>query len=127
MPYWHDGLKKRKRTGGRRWPFRKRKKADRGGQPAEAILADPKVVPIRARGGNAKQRLLSSNFANVLDPASKKSKKLEILRVVQNPANTDYSRRGIVTRGAIIETPAGRARVISRPGQDGVINAVLVG
>ncbi|MBS7609807.1 30S ribosomal protein S8e [Candidatus Bathyarchaeota archaeon] len=127
MPYWHDDLKKRKRSGGRRWPFRNRKKAEQGGYPAETILGNPKVRLQRARGGNLKQKLLSSNVANVLDPASKKVQRLEILRVVQNPANRDYSRRGIITRGAIIETPAGRARVTSRPGQDGVVNAVLIG
>jgi small subunit ribosomal protein S8e len=35
-------------------------------------------------------------------------------------------RQNIVTRGAVIETEAGRARVTSRPGQHGVINAVLI-
>jgi small subunit ribosomal protein S8e len=127
MPYWHDDLKKRKRSGGRRWPFRARKKSERGGYPAETTLGDHKVSLLRTRGGNLKQKLLSTNFANVYDPASKKVQRLEILRVVQNPANRDYSRRGILTRGAIIETSAGRARITSRPGQDGVVNAVLIG
>jgi small subunit ribosomal protein S8e len=35
-------------------------------------------------------------------------------------------RRNIVTKGAIIETDAGQARVVSRPGQDGQVNAVLL-
>ncbi|MEM3023047.1 MAG: 30S ribosomal protein S8e, partial [Candidatus Bathyarchaeia archaeon] len=46
--------------------------------------------------------------------------------VVKNPANVDYQRRGIVTKGAIISTPLGKAKVTSRPGQDGVLNAVLL-
>ena len=46
--------------------------------------------------------------------------------MVDNPANVNYVRRNIVTKGAVIETSAGRARVTSRPGQDGQINAVLV-
>ncbi|NLM29905.1 MAG: 30S ribosomal protein S8e, partial [Methanomicrobiales archaeon] len=29
-------------------------------------------------------------------------------------------------RGAIIRTDIGRARIVSRPGQDGVVNAVLL-
>ncbi|MEM3155906.1 MAG: 30S ribosomal protein S8e, partial [Nitrososphaerota archaeon] len=50
----------------------------------------------------------------------------EILGVRSNPANSDFERRGVLTRGAIIETKLGDARVTSRPGSDGVINAVLI-
>jgi small subunit ribosomal protein S8e len=35
-------------------------------------------------------------------------------------------RRNIITRGAVVETKLGRARITSRPGQHGVANAVLV-
>ncbi|MFB6184110.1 MAG: 30S ribosomal protein S8e, partial [Haloarculaceae archaeon] len=44
----------------------------------------------------------------------------------ENPSNPNYARRNIITKGAIIETSEGRARVTSRPGQDGQVNAVLV-
>jgi small subunit ribosomal protein S8e len=57
---------------------------------------------------------------------SGKTEKVEITRVVKNPANVDYDRRGVITRGAVIETSLGLARVTSRPGQHGVLNAVLV-
>ncbi len=60
------------------------------------------------------------------DQDSKKTQKLRIIRVTKNPANKDYERRGVITKGAMLETEIGIARVISRPGQDGVINAVLV-
>ncbi|HNJ81368.1 MAG TPA: 30S ribosomal protein S8e, partial [Methanoregulaceae archaeon] len=32
----------------------------------------------------------------------------------------------LLTKGAVIRTEMGRARIISRPGQDGVINAILL-
>jgi small subunit ribosomal protein S8e len=32
----------------------------------------------------------------------------------------------IITMGAVIETEIGNARVVSRPGQHGTINAVLI-
>jgi small subunit ribosomal protein S8e len=32
----------------------------------------------------------------------------------------------VLTKGAIIDTELGQARVISRPAQDGIINAVLM-
>ncbi|NIQ06207.1 MAG: 30S ribosomal protein S8e, partial [Candidatus Korarchaeota archaeon] len=64
-------------------------------------------------------------FACVTDPKSGKTEKVEIKSVIENPANADYDRRGVITKGAIIETSKGNARVTSRPGQHGVINAVL--
>ena len=60
------------------------------------------------------------------DPASKKVVKSKILEVTKNSANKDYERRGVISKGALLETNAGAARVISRPGQDGTVNAVLV-
>jgi len=69
--------------------------------------------------------LLAVKHANISD-ASGKTTKVEILRVVKNPANVDYDRRGVITKGTIIETALGTARVTSRPGQDGIVNAILV-
>ena len=71
-------------------------------------------------------RLLSASHANISDPSSGKTEKVEITRVIKNPANVDYDRRGVITRGTMIETPLGVARVTSRPGQDGVVNAILI-
>lgn len=73
-----------------------------------------------------KVRLASADTAVVTDKATGKSAKTKLLRVIRNPANVDYQRRGVITKGAIVETEIGQARVTSRPGQDGVINAVLV-
>jgi small subunit ribosomal protein S8e len=69
--------------------------------------------------------LFSVKHANISDPSGKTTK-AEILRVVKNPANVDYDRRGVITKGTIIETPSGTARVTSRPGQNGIVNAILV-
>lgn len=73
-----------------------------------------------------KLRALAVNVANVTDPATGKSQKTEIRAVVKNPANVDYQRRGVITKGAILDTPLGQAVVTSRPGQHGIVNAVLV-
>jgi small subunit ribosomal protein S8e len=43
-----------------------------------------------------------------------------------NPASMDYQRRKVITRGTIIKTEKGLAKVTSRPGQDGILNAVLI-
>lgn len=87
-------------------------------------LGEPETVSRRTRGGNIKTAIISTNKANVaIGPVVKK---LDIIRVISNPSNRDYDRRKVITKGALIETPEGIARVTSSPGQDGTVNAVLV-
>lgn len=126
MSVWHGDLHKRKPTGGKKKAYRKKRKFEEGSFPAETILGDTKRKTERCRGGSVKVKLLSDRYVCVTDVKSGKTQKVEILRVIKNPANVDYDRRGVITRGAIIETPLGLARVTSRPGQNGVINAVLI-
>jgi len=77
-------------------------------------------------GGNTKVRVLRAKYANVSDPKTGVTKKVSMETVEQNTANPNFVRRNLLTKGAIIKTEIGRARIVSRPGQDGVINAVLV-
>jgi small subunit ribosomal protein S8e len=127
MSVWHGSLRKRKLTGGRKRVYRVKRKYEQGSFPAETTLGEPKRRSTRGYGGNIKVKVLSDKFASVTDPKSGKTQKTEILRVVRNAANVDYDRRGVITKGAEIETSLGLARVTSRPGGDGVINAVLIG
>jgi small subunit ribosomal protein S8e len=103
-----------------------KRKFERGSFPTETTLGETKRKISRRRGGNIKIRLQTINYANVSNPSTGKTEKTEILRVVKNPANVDYNRRGVITKGTIIETPLGTARVTSRPGQDGLVNAILL-
>ncbi len=122
----HWDLHKKKKTGGRRRIWRKKRKYELGRFPAETLLGDRKLKVVRTKGGNIKLRLLRDKFVNLVIPDENRIEKTEILRVIENKANREYSRRGIITKGAVIETKYGRAVVTSRPGQDGVINAVLI-
>lgn len=126
MSVWHGDLQKKKPSGGRKRAYRRKRKFEQGSFPAETLLGEPKKKKARRRGGNVKIKILSVKHACVTDPKSGKTEKVEIVRVVKNPTNIDYDRRGVITKGAVIETSLGFARVTSRPGQDGVINAVLV-
>lgn len=126
MPQWHGDARKRKRSGGRSRAYRGKRAYEMGSDPAATILGSRKIVRQRSRGGGVKVRALSINEANVTDSNTGKTQKTEITRVVKNPANVDYQRRGVITKGSIVETPLGQARVTSRPGQSGVVNAVLV-
>ena len=121
-----EGLAGRKLTGGRKVASRGRRKFEIDRYPNEAVQGTTDIVTRRARGGNVKAAFKTAEFANVMDKDSKKATKSKILKVSRNPANRDYERRGVVSKGAIIETEAGSAVVTSRPGQDGVVNAVLV-
>jgi small subunit ribosomal protein S8e len=49
-----------------------------------------------------------------------------IENVEENTANPNFVRRNLLTKGAIIKTSVGRAKIVSRPGQHGVINAILL-
>jgi small subunit ribosomal protein S8e len=126
MPQWHGDLHKRKKSGGKKHIFRGKRAFEMGSDPAETIVGELRVTKKRGRGGNAKLRALSVNSVNVTDSATGKSQKTEIRSVVKNPANVDYQRRGVITKGAILDTPLGQALVTSRPGQHGVVNAVLL-
>jgi small subunit ribosomal protein S8e len=127
MSVWHGSQRKRKRTGGRKRVYRVKRNYEKGSFPAETTLGEPKRRNIRGYGGIIKTKVLNDKYASVTDPKSGKTEKTEILRVAKNRANVDYDRRGVITKGAEIETGLGLARVTSRPGSDGVINAVLIG
>ena len=118
------GRSLRKRTGGRLRPNRDRRKHELGGQPTEAQVGERKLKTVDVRGTGEKVRALRTDTANVATDEGVVAADLE--DVVENPADPNYARRNIVTRGAVVETSEGRARVTSRPGQDGQVNAVLL-
>ena len=119
-----QGRSTRKRTGGRRRPQHKKKKHELGREPTETTVGDVRVRTTDARGNTQKVRALSTNVASVATDGE--TVEAEIEDVVENEANPNYVRRNIVTKGAVIETSEGTARVTSRPGQTGNVNAVLV-
>jgi small subunit ribosomal protein S8e len=122
----HSSLRKRKLTGGKKRVYRTKKKYEAGGYPAETVLGEPRRKSTRGLGAISKVKVLADKFASVTDPATGTTQKTEIVRVVKNGANVDYNRRGVMTKGAEIETALGLAKVTSRPGSDGIINAVLI-
>ena len=126
MSVWHGNLHKKKPSGGRKGAYRIKRKFEEGRFPAETLLGETKKKTVKGRGNTTKIKILSDKHACVTNVKDGKTEKVEISRVVKNPTNVDYNRRGVITKGAVIETPLGLARVTSRPGQDGVINAVLI-
>lgn len=121
-----QGKSIRSPSGGRLRANRGKRKSELGRSSAETRLSSKRLRKIRTRGGNEKLRLDGGNKINVIDPKTNKAETLDIFNVVENKANPNYVRRNIITKGAIVETPKGRAKVTSRPGQSGVISGVLL-
>jgi small subunit ribosomal protein S8e len=119
-----ENLVKRKPTGGRSRPHRGRRAYEKDGYAIEPLVGPASHRPIHRRGGHVSSGVIFADFANVSDPSGKTTKS-KIVRIKKSPANRDYERRGVITKGAVLETEAGEAVVTSRPTADGVVNAVL--
>ena len=117
---------RRKQTGALYKDYRKKRQHELGREPSFTKLGKKRVQVIRTMGANRKLRILSSDTANLFDPKSKSFKQAKIKTITDNPANRHFIRRNIMTKGSVIDTELGKARITSRPGQDGVINAVLI-
>lgn len=120
-----ENLETSKITGGRRHPSRIRRKYETDRYPNEALTGAQVTVTRKTRGNNQKTALKTIDFVNLAGSASK-VKKTKILKVLENPTNNDYQRRGVITKGAVLETEEGKCRVVSRPGQNGIVNAILI-
>ena len=117
---------KRKTSGGRYKDFKKKSLTDVGRDPTLTKLGKIRKTNFRIRSGKIKTVALSYDIVNVYIPKEKKYKKVKIETVVDNPANRNFIRRNILTKGAIIKTEIGNARITNRPGQEAHINAILI-
>ena len=125
MALW-QGKAKRSNTGRRIRYNRGKKKFEIGREQLLTTIGPTSLKKIRTKGNNRKTRAKTIDIAYVVDPKNNKATKTEIVSVVENKANIHYVRRNIINKGAIIETKLGKAKVTSRPGQCGSINAVLL-
>jgi small subunit ribosomal protein S8e len=121
-----QGRSVRKSTGGRYSPSCGKRRREIGSAPAETHIGIERKKIARTFGGNVKIKALRCEDAVVSNPKTGETKKAKIKNVEENKANPNYVRRNLLTHGAIILTEIGRARITSRPGQHGVINAVLI-
>ncbi len=131
MTEWHMKSGK-KPTGGLLTTHRRsdKRKAWRGGRFASTTIAEAETRKIKKGQGKKSKILLQYvKFATLTEPKSNKAIKGEILNVLANDADRQYTRRNVLTKGAIIRVKVGNeektARVTSRPGQSGNINAVF--
>ena len=119
-----ENLGTSKITGGRRHPLRSRRKYEMDRFPNEAIIGEQITITRKVRGKNVKTAIKTIDSVNLA--IDSKIKRVKIIKVLENATNNDYKRRGIISKGAILETEEGKCRVVSRPGQHGTVNAILV-
>jgi small subunit ribosomal protein S8e len=120
-----ENLATSKITGGRRVPLKTRRKYDMDRYPNEAVTGQQVTVIRSVRANHVKTALKTADHVN-LAIAGGKVKKSKILKVLENSTNSDYQRRGVISKGAVLETEDGKCRVVSRPGQHGIVNAILI-
>ncbi len=119
-----ENLHTSKITGGRRHVLRSRRKYEIDRFPNEALIGDQITITRKVRGKNTKVAIKTINSVNLA--LDSKIKRVKIIKVLENATNNDYQRRGVISKGAILETEEGKCRVVSRPGQHGTVNAILV-
>ena len=119
-----ENLGTSKVTGGRRHPLRSRRKYEMDRFPNEALIGEQITITRKVRGKNVKTAIKTIDSVNLA--IDSKTKRVKIIKVLENATNNDYKRRGIISKGAILETEEGKCRVVSRPGQHGTVNAILV-
>ena len=129
MAKWH-GISRRKPSGGRlKRPsrYRGKRKTEISSENQFAFVGDKDARKLyRKTAGSQTVRVLSIKSINVNKPKEGKTVRAKITNVVRNDADTNYVRRNIVTKGAIVETNIGQVRVTSRPGMHGVVSGILL-
>ncbi|MFL2962773.1 MAG: 30S ribosomal protein S8e [Candidatus Thalassarchaeaceae archaeon] len=129
MAKWH-GISRRKPSGGRlKRPsrYRGKRKTEISSENQFAFVGDKDARKLyRKTAGSQTVRVLSIKNINVSKPKEGKTVRAQITNVIRNDADTNYVRRNIVTKGAIVETDIGQVRVTSRPGMHGVVSGILL-
>ena len=115
---------KRSVSGGRYKSYRKKRVYETARSPTSTKIGKTQTKVKTVKGGAKKISLLNVNTVNL--KSKNKNLKAKILTVKESPANRHFIRRNILTKGTIIETDKGVAKITNRPGQEGTINAILV-
>ncbi|MHB1708731.1 MAG: 30S ribosomal protein S8e [Thermoplasmataceae archaeon] len=121
-----QGKARKKFTGGKLVRSRSKRRHELGREPTLTKIGPTSRKTFRGYGGNTKVAVMLAAEANVYNPKDKTTKKMKIVTVKENPANPHYVQRNIMNKGTVIMTELGEARITSRPGQEGTVNAILL-
>jgi small subunit ribosomal protein S8e len=123
---YYQGNDLKKPSGGLKGRHRKKRKYELGSPPTKTTLSSEEERKVeRVMGGSYKVRLKAATYVNVSLPDGT-TRKAKILDVVETPENPQYAKFKIISKGSIVKTELGLVKITSRPGQDGVLNGVLI-
>ena len=97
-----EGRHKRRETGGRRAPYRKKRKFELGRPAAMTKIGEKQVHLVRGRGANMKYRALKLESGNFAWSTETCTRKVRILDVTYNSSNNELVRTKTLVKGAII-------------------------
>lgn len=100
--HWH----KRRATGGKRKPLRKKRKFELGRPAANTKLGARRIHYVRTRGGNVKYRALRLDSGNFAWGSEGTARKTRIIDVVYNASNNELVRTKTLVKNAIVVVDA---------------------
>lgn len=100
--HWH----KRRATGGKRKPIRKKRKFELGRPPANTKLGPRRIHTVRTRGGNKKYRALRLDHGNFSWGSENCTRKTRIIEVMYNASNNELVRTKTLVKNAIVTIDA---------------------
>ncbi|XP_077990070.1 small ribosomal subunit protein eS8-like isoform X2 [Glandiceps talaboti] len=95
---WH----KRRKTGGKRKPIRKKRKFELGRPAANTKLGPKRIHLVRCRGGNIKYRGLRLDQGNMSWGSEAVTRKTRLLDVVYNASNNELVRTKTIVKNCIV-------------------------
>ncbi|XP_014673652.1 PREDICTED: 40S ribosomal protein S8-like [Priapulus caudatus] len=101
-----DNQHKRRATGGKRKPLRKKRKFELGRPPANTKLGPQRIHTVRTRGGNKKYRALRLDHGNFAWGSECCARKTRIIDVVYNASNNELVRTKTLVKNAVVTIDA---------------------
>ncbi|RXN01366.1 hypothetical protein EOD39_7051 [Acipenser ruthenus] len=96
---WH----KRRKTGGKRKPYHKKRKYELGRPPANTKIGPRRIHTVRVRGGNKKYRALRLDVGNFSWGSECCTRKTRIIDVVYNASNNELVRTKTLVKNCIVQ------------------------
>uniref|UniRef100_A0A672L0C1 40S ribosomal protein S8 n=1 Tax=Sinocyclocheilus grahami TaxID=75366 RepID=A0A672L0C1_SINGR len=94
--------KKRRKTGGKRKPYHKKRKYELGRPPANTKIGPRRIHTVRVRGGNKKYRALRLDSGNFAWGSEGCTRKTRIIDVVYNASNNELVRTKTLVKNGIV-------------------------
>merc|ERR1712160_168836 len=98
-----DSFHKRRKTGGKLTPWRKKRKFELGRPPSMTKIGGTRIHTVRVRGGSMKYRALRLDSGNFAWSTESVTKRTRVLNVVYNASNNELLRTNTLVKGCIIE------------------------